>query len=265
MRRDPSRRHIAGVDVYAPPGVSLFEQPYSDKLFGWRLATWGSLDAFMAQERPAAEAEELDWKVVRDLVPPRFHLWMAEALEAHADALAELAESQRRRNDERFARYAEQNVFRARRQRATAAALAEPEVPRESTDGAVTSMPVGHLFANEASGAVKDSDDPAHAHRDLAASVDLVVAWSGSRERIEDQLISAALELARRKRMIEESRSYRATAWLRSLGGWLRQGRLALAQRSTPTTGCSGRLCRGALTRNSAFESRSCDSATHIS
>lgn len=246
---DEKRMHLASVEVIAPPGVPLSERPYSDSLLEWRRASWRSLEGFLASDRPESDARVIGLDDVLHAVPSDFVAWIGGALETHADALEELALSQRARPAERFSSYADDNTARARNQRAAAAWIAGHSIGEDHRKEVDLVAPIGELVAHRAAGS--------QSYEDVSAQMDLLASWAGSRAWIEDQLIYATVELARLKWEIAHSNSYKATAWAR----WMR----ALRRKCPESESWCGRLEHGIQQIGSSARERWHLLATHES
>lgn len=197
LRPDKTRTHLASIEVIAPPGVPLCEEPYGDALLDWRRATWESLAGFLADKAPESEAEITTLNEVLDAVPAEFLDWMAESLETHADALEQLAGSQRLQRGAHFLSYACNNLARARGQRADAARLAAHADAEDQRGHVELLAPIGELLARRAAAWESIDDRVTEVYEDMATQIDLLASWVGSRERVHEQLLYAIVELAR--------------------------------------------------------------------
>lgn len=91
------RREDGSVTAVCPPGVAL-DEPWDDpRLLQWRRGDWKSGMAFDVGDRPSTTAPLPHLQAALELVPAdalgasHAHSWMAQATEAHADALEHLA------------------------------------------------------------------------------------------------------------------------------------------------------------------------------
>lgn len=209
---DPDQLYLARVEVFAPPGAPLSEQPYSDELREWRRATWPSLESFIAQERPeGGEAETCTLDEVKQAVTPDLYAWMAEALQAHADALEELAASQRRRPEQRFHDYARENKALARDRKSEAAQLIDDQSSREllgQRDATFRNSDVASLLADRIVGSTAQGKDLEEVTGDLLDQMKLLAQWNGSDRETVEQLAAAAADVARRRQDLLQSKSW---------------------------------------------------------
>jgi hypothetical protein len=187
-----------GVTAFAPPGIGLAENRRDDSASEWRWARWRSAECFAAGLLPDSQDPLGDLANVAELVPRDHHDWLARQAELHAAALESCARlivlNPDSKSDEEVARLLDaalKEYADAQQLRSTVLRVGEAEEDRVRAE-VIALMQLLHAEVDEA----------------------------GNREMIGEglQRLQPRLErLVRDHAYITRSRSWRWTAWLRTL------------------------------------------------